>query len=777
MDRFINAGFSLLDYDGDLSGFLRNGKGKQDWPGFCSISGRWSQNKLSGNGKLSFKHFPLDIFGEFRDNILSDVNMTMGEGELKLDVKVNRDFFIESGIIALEKNHEFHFKIANSKIETYVLKHNGEILNIDQYIKDGVLEYPLNPQKSLFFGFNVQSLTVELYSMDPNKQRFDDCHQIHLRTNCFAIFSYEQGRMVGLQQVLDLGKNLPSVKRYWLENEQEEEDIIYLANGSVMTNKAGDIRAKLIYKGVDSYMMGQKRDDKLRGTVDIFIDGKYTIQADMRDEGLLFTEPQKLFKTIDNVKDQTLDEHDDNLLNGYSKYEYSNGIVYEGFFLNDFIYCHKDSLLSCLNNINKPRHLDLEAFLLKVSSFEGVVQNGKIFGKAKVKYKNSTLYEGFYDEYFLKTGNAVEFASNGELYSGEFKNDTFNGLGKLFRPDVPLEIGIFEDNKIKLRFDMDNLDQTLIDKLKADIVKEKTVTEQKIKELVEQKKFVPAENEENARREREAKMQQMIEEERNKKIEEANRMVRELQKKIVVVKIFSFKNGFAYHGKIKGDTIVDGERGDIIDPEGNRIPVLYRYIKELGLGSFRSINKKFVFIYKLETKEIAKIELNREAENVAEEENPFTFIRSVIRSQISAQDDVVSKDTVYEDEDSKEKTKEAVSDHDGVSNLVVHEDTNEANLESNVYLEDEKLNESQKEGGFTEEVHVDFTVSPPIDHQIGKDAFLKNKFSTIVEDPIENESAINQSTIRNDYYKDTINSFKGLNSDAPEGFKSFNKNG
>lgn len=771
MDRLTTASFSLLDYDGDITGFNRQGQGKQDWPGFCSIDGKWTNNKLNGSSRVIFKNFPLTIYGDFKNNIMFNASINFGDGEFKLDVKLNKDMFIESGIMGFSKDFEFHFKLSNSKVENIVLIRNGETLDHSAYLIEGVLQYPLNPQNSLFFGFDVQRMVVELYNLDEYKARCDSCYLINLRLNCYVISNYEDGEIAGLQQVLDFGKAIPSIKKYWLRVDEEEEDSIHYADGSVLTNKSGETTAKMIYKGVDSYITGHKRDDRLRGPVDIVIDGKYSLSAEMKDEGLVFKDPRKLFKTIDNVKDQTLDEYNEDLLNGYAKYDYANGTVYEGFFLNDFVYCHKDSLLSCLHNMNKPRNPDLEAFIAKISRFEGVIQDGKILGKAKARYRNGTLYEGFYDAYFLKTGTAVEFANNGDLYSGEFKNDMFNGFGKLFKPDQPLSIGIFEDNVLKLKFDMENLDQNIIDKLKHDYEKVQTINEQKIQEVVEQKTFKPGNEEERLKNDRDEKLQKLVEDEKQRKLEEAEKLIQELQREMVVKKIFSFKNGYAYHGKIKGNNILDNEMGDIIDPEGNRIPVMYKYIKDLNIGSFRSLNKKLVFIYKIETKELARVELNREAQEIEHPQNDQTVLKSLIRSQISQQDEPSSSHTIFEDDSSKDRAKDIISDTDGISNLIVHEDTEKANLESNVYLEDENLIDTDKEGQIyhREEIEGKNVI---VQSQTDKNnPFLKNKFFTIMEDPIENESGIDQSALREDYYKRVIEEAK-IGQDEEIEFKS-----
>lgn len=70
--------------------------------------------------------------------------------------------------------------------------------------------------------------------------------------------------------------------------------------------------------------------------------------------------------------------------------------------------------------------------------------------------------------------------------------------------------------------------------------------------------------------------------------EEEERINEELEEEVEIMELFHFKNGYAFHGLIKGDKIVDGVKGHIINPDNERIAVKYKFIDEVDAGSFKT---------------------------------------------------------------------------------------------------------------------------------------------------------------------------------------------
>ena len=94
-------------------------------------------------------------------------------------------------------------------------------------------------------------------------------------------------------------------------------------------------------------------------------------------------------------------------LNGYHRLEFKNGVTYEGYLLNDFVYCHKDALMSSLKGIKNEEFSDLEEFLAKIKRFEGVIVERKVQGTAKIEYKTGDIFEGKLNNQFMKTGKGT----------------------------------------------------------------------------------------------------------------------------------------------------------------------------------------------------------------------------------------------------------------------------------------------------------------------------------------------------------------------------------
>ena len=670
MERLISASYSILDYDGDLQRFDREGYGKQDWPEFCYFSGKWKNNKANGQGKLTFRHIPLEIEGEFIDNSLRDGNLTFGNSDITFEGSFDSDLSLSTGIIFLKGNSELHFSMEEGNITNFALLKDGEAIDNSEYLSEGVLRYPLTKRKDRVFQFDFHNNLIELYFVDGDQVKDDICYEIDIKRKTYSLLMYEQGKLVGQQFKLEMNRKNPSITSWWVYPEDDDEnDITFFANNSKMVNKVKTESAKLSYTGYDSYISGKKRRNNLRGPCDLIVDGKYNVPAEFTDDGLLFKNPKRLLQVIENVKEHNMDEKDGDLLNGFNRYEYANGIVYEGFFLNDFVYCHKDSLLSCIKHLNRSRHPDLEAFFAKIKRFEGIIQKGKILGKCKVRYLNDDTFEGQYDEYFMRTGTGIQFSNDGMLYSGEFRHDKYNGIGKLFTPDQQFLLGVFENGELKLQFDIDNLDANWMAQLKAQFYQGGDINEEGLKDLEEEELDELEKRKKEEQRAKEERLKKMLEDEKRRKRAETERIIAEMNNQMVVNKIYSFKNGYAFHGKIKGDLIVDNQEGDILDPDGVRIPVRYRFVKDLNVGMFRSLDKRHVFIYKYANNELAHVDLQKENK-----------------------DKGVFKNEGDSDFDSQEGKEEEINRNE-VSNLLEGEETEKVG--SNVFLQDSRVVEEE----------------------------------------------------------------------------------
>ena len=101
------------------------------------------------------------------------------------------------------------------------------------------------------------------------------------------------------------------------------------------------------------------------------------------------------------------EENKEKKLNGFNKVEYPDGSVYQGYLIDDHVYCHKDTLPSCFykqeeENVelgpNATRKDSIVRFLTEVDKFEGKIMNWKIDGVAKIRYNNGNVYKGRFNE-------------------------------------------------------------------------------------------------------------------------------------------------------------------------------------------------------------------------------------------------------------------------------------------------------------------------------------------------------------------------------------------
>lgn len=119
--------------------------------------------------------------------------------------------------------------------------------------------------------------------------------------------------------------------------------------------------------------------------------------------------------------------------------------------------------MSSLSGLGKNRKYDLEEFMKRIKKFEGTIFDGKILGEANVLFSNGEIYKGHFDEKFMKTGYGLNLTSGKsvQLYSGNFKNNLYHGFGKVFKNRDEFTLGYYEEGKMLMQFDIDNMDTNL----------------------------------------------------------------------------------------------------------------------------------------------------------------------------------------------------------------------------------------------------------------------------------------------------------------------------
>ena len=244
-------------------------------------------------------------------------------------------------------------------------------------------------------------LEPDIKSLDPQNQLNSGKKEDY---NSFLITFENKLPILGNYFGSDFNTLIPtSIQSYMTENPFSlPQDL--LGNSEYYEMKPVEFTNGNVYKG------GWSSEMKMEGQ------GKYYL----KEEGVLaegiWKEGNLIFARVFITKENDLfDIYEGNIrnstFNGKGKLILSNGIIYEG----DFV----DGEKSGSGTIFYPDG----------TVYEGQVEKGELKGKGKMTWKNRYEYEG--DFKFNKfIGNGILKGPSGDVYEGEFVNNLFHGNGK-----------------------------------------------------------------------------------------------------------------------------------------------------------------------------------------------------------------------------------------------------------------------------------------------------------------------------------------------------------
>jgi hypothetical protein len=618
MNNLIKHGYSLVDYEGDIEGFHRNGEGAQDWGDFCRFEGRFRENQCYGNGQLTTRKFPFALTGFFESNEISEGKVDIDNGAIVFEGQLNKDFGFGSGIFTFRYGAQLHLLKKSDQIEGFEFFVNEEKAEKEENTKDGKFVYLINRAANFSVEFDQATGRLAVGNLNREESRSTShVAEIHLKANLYWIKNYKDGLLAGPQFELNLSPNSLCVKSsYMIAGDEVSLNIAY-PNGKGIRREGKRNKAAFFVKGSENYISGfLNQNDELDGAADLILDGKYQVKCTVTRDKVTFDHAEELLKGIEKVRQQILEEIDHDKLNGFHEYTFESGFTYKGYFLNDFVYCHKDSLPSSLTGLYKNKHPDFDEFFGRIVTFEGLIDNWNIIGQAKVKYRVGEIYLGKYSDNYQREGQAIQIQKDGKLYVGEFQRDEYNGVGKLIDQGL-LKMGYFRDGKLRIPFDIDNIGTGVINTIRALMsrTRDGDINEAELKKMLEENRYAVT-NEELERQkqqeEDELRIRLMVDDSRKKKMKDEQKLLDDLSHKVVIETIFTFKNKWAYHGKVMGNFIMDHDEGDIIDPSGRRIPVRYKALNDLEVGTFKSKDNKHLFMFKYSVRILADIEIDAE---------------------------------------------------------------------------------------------------------------------------------------------------------------------
>lgn len=618
MHSLIKHGYSLVDYEGDIDGFHRNGEGAQDWGDFCRFAGRFRENECYGTGQLTIRKFPFALSGFFESNEISEGKVDIDNGAIVFEGQLNRDFSFGSGIFSFRNNAQLHLVTKNDQIEGFEFFLNETKIEKEENTKDGIFTYLINRNTNLSIEFDPALGKLAFGNLSQGENKIGPhVAEVNLKSNLYCIRNYKDGLLAGPQFELNLSADNFYVKSSYMIGGDEVSLNIAFPNGKGIRREGKRSKAALFVKGSENYISGYlNQKDEMEGAADLIMDGKYQVKCSVTGNKVTFDQVEDLLKGIEKVRQQVLEEIDHDKLNGFHEYTFESGFTYKGYFLNDFVYCHKDSLPSSLTGLYQNRHPDFDEFFGRVATFEGLIDNWNIIGQAKVKYKSGEIYLGKYIDNYQREGQAIQIQSDGKLYVGEFQHDQYNGVGKLIDQGV-FEMGYFRDGKLRIPFDIDNIGAGVINAIRALMSRsrDEDINEAELKKMLDENRYAITNEELEKQRfqeEEELRIRLMVNEAQKKKMKDEQKILDQLSHKVVIETIFTFKNKWAYHGKVMGNFIVDHDEGDIIDPSGRRIPVRYKALNDLEVGTFKSKDNKHLFMFKYSVRILADIEIDNE---------------------------------------------------------------------------------------------------------------------------------------------------------------------
>jgi hypothetical protein len=588
----------LADFDGDIRGLKRTGFGVQKLGEFGTISARFVENVVQGSVEFRCAQFPLKFTADVDGDSLSNQKLDVDSGRVGFDGDLGPGLNPLRGVFSFEDGINIHLIIESSQFAELSLTVHGESVDLDSHIRRNTLFFP-----ELETGLPVVTLhratgVLTYGRYNKNESPEGKWIEIGLFSGLFSIKTYEKEQLVGPLTILDFQQDVPSVKI-----KGSSSDVGFLkvthADGRVTTSEEEGGLGVLRVTGLNTYIVGPLKDGQLEGKSSLFVDGKLKVDCSVESNVLSTPSIPSLFAAMEGHSKPD----EPRTLNGFCEYDFQNGLVYNGFFENDFLYCHKNAFSACIRDRERNREFNLIRFQNRVKWFDGTLEGFRAMGVCRAKYKDGGSYSGHFDQRFLRDGKGQLLETDGTFYLGSFKDDLFHGFGRLFTKDK-VTWGIWEKGILKLEIDVNNLNvddirdlDNLAEYLNGGMSLEEVQMTLGLKRAQKMGGSL------------EGYFGQMD----RKRLGANKEALNQKSELLAMVTIFHFKNGFAYHGKVVGNYILDKDVGDIITPQGERIRSRYKAMPDLNMGAFKSLDERHFFMFNYDKKMLGEVELDEKS--------------------------------------------------------------------------------------------------------------------------------------------------------------------
>lgn len=607
MDKLLNFPTNLDEFEGVVKELKRIGNGRQKLGDFGYFESTFVDDIPTGLTTFYPNNFPF-VYSAIRvGQIETDQSIVFNE-TLTFEGKIGPNMNLVKGVLKTSDSLEVHFVVMKGKIEEFEVFRNSKQLKKEDVVVRQCIVYPTKESIFPVFKLNLTNGIVTFGRYIDATIENDEFLEIDLLKGTYSVKCFEAGRAFGKQLVLDFSTDVPTLRIFELVDGVTENSEIRFCDGRVIEH-SGDIGILKVC-GWNSNIIGPMNFNRIEGPCKFKVDDRLQINCDIQKEVLRFNECIPLFNSVERF------DHKENrsLLNGHHHVCLEENLFYKGYFLNDFIYCHKDAFSIAMTHKNSEKTVDFIEFCKSVTSFDGKIVEGKAHGRCKVKYSDGSLFTGYLNEDFLRSGQGMQVEPSGKMYVGPFEKDLYQGFGKLVDADQVI-FGLFEKGKLKIDFNIDNIDVELVKNLQIllpsiqdkisfeeikEYAKENNLDFRNIKEVEKvQKQIMKAAKEGLKGLGVERINEELFRQKGNKEKNE-----------LVVESLFKFKNGYFYHGHTFEDFIVDKDEGWLITPLGEKIKCKYNAIHDLRLGAFKSKKGNLFFMFNYDQKVLGEVEMN-----------------------------------------------------------------------------------------------------------------------------------------------------------------------
>jgi hypothetical protein len=393
-----------------------------------------------------------------------------------------------------ERPYQVKFEFENSEVTVHLKCVRGTIENV-QFFKGTKIvpsrEILQNGDKYSYKSYNpsqkgwevdLKNDSVFIGGLDFKNCKMGQGLIVNLRYMTFQLAEFLNDLPRGSQKFLSVGHSNPYMKRY-----ETDRNTVGAGKGRWIMKNAKGIR----YEGRGSWVQGNitiasspgvvirgaVKENEVLGECLLrfnemlfkveFIDGKMVVDnfedmfaslknLSMKDAGALMGEDEAKKKREENQSPS---------LNGFHKVEYPGGSVYEGYLIDDHVYCHKDNLPACFYKQeedqielgpNATRKDSIIRFLTEVDKFEGKIMSWRIDGVAAIRYNNGNVYKGRFNELWKEQGPGLLIYKSGDLFKGNFQNGEIEGFGKRITKDLGSQSGYFSKGVLRVEISQED---------------------------------------------------------------------------------------------------------------------------------------------------------------------------------------------------------------------------------------------------------------------------------------------------------------------------------